>query len=358
MCLKKIIFSSIKTYIFFLLTVLFLNFSTINVKSSTFKVDDIEISEPFEVNFKKKNVIDKAFKAAFEQLTKMTVVSSQSHKIKDTKISDIKNLIESFNIKNEKFVKDSYQANFEVNFNKQNTLLFLEKKNIFPSIPKKKKIIIIPILIDTDLRNIYLFDQNPFLKEWLSNRKIYHLLNYILPTEDLDVVRTINDNFENLEDYNFNNIVKKYDSEEYIVSLIYKERNNFKVFSKIKINNDIKILSQTYKGIDISIQDNLHDLIDKLKGSYEDIWKLTNQINRSVKLPINITVKSTAYEKNIKFNNFLETTELVSSFFIKDFDHKKINYRIIFNGSPKNFLDIIEKKNINIDTSKQVWKIE
>ena len=114
MCLKKIIFSSIKTYIFFLLTVLFLNFSTINVKSSTFKVDDIEISEPFEVNFKKKNVIDKAFKAAFEQLTKMTVVSSQSHKIKDTKISDIKNLIESFNIKNEKFVKDSYLANFEV----------------------------------------------------------------------------------------------------------------------------------------------------------------------------------------------------------------------------------------------------
>ena len=32
--------------------------------------------------------------------------------------------------------------NFEVNFNKKNTLSFFEKKNIFPSIPQKKKITI------------------------------------------------------------------------------------------------------------------------------------------------------------------------------------------------------------------------
>ena len=124
MHLKKIIFSLKKTYIFFFITLLFLNFTTPNVKASIFKVDDIEISEPFELKFSRYRVIDKAFVEAFDQLSKMIVLSDQEKKLKNIKISEIKNLIDSFNIKNEKFIQNSYSANFEVNFNKQNTLLF------------------------------------------------------------------------------------------------------------------------------------------------------------------------------------------------------------------------------------------
>ena len=141
MYLKKIIFSLKKTYIFFFATVLFLNFTTLNTKSSIFKVDNIEISEPFELNFKKDTVIDKAFIEAFAQLSKMIVLSNQSKKLNNTKIYDIKNLIDSFNIKNEKFIQNSYIANFEVNFNKQNTLLFFEKKKHISIYSSKKKYI-------------------------------------------------------------------------------------------------------------------------------------------------------------------------------------------------------------------------
>ena len=118
MYFKKIIFSLKKTYIFFFITVLFLNFTTLDTRGSIFKVNDIEISEPFELNFEKDTVIDKAFIEAFDQLSKMIVLSNQSKKLNNTKIYDIKNLIDSFNIKNEKFIKNSYIANFEVNFNK------------------------------------------------------------------------------------------------------------------------------------------------------------------------------------------------------------------------------------------------
>ena len=67
MYLKKIIFSLKKTYIFFFITVLFLNFATLDIKASIFKVNDIEISEPFELKFNKYSVIDKAFIEAFDQ---------------------------------------------------------------------------------------------------------------------------------------------------------------------------------------------------------------------------------------------------------------------------------------------------
>ena len=138
MYLKKIIFSLKKTYIFFFITVLFLNFTTLDTKGSTFKVNDIEISEPFELKFNKYTVIDKAFVEAFNQLSKMIVLSDQAKKLKNTKIFEIKNLIDSFNIKNEKFIQNSYSANFEVNFNKQNTLLFFEKKIYFHLYLEKK----------------------------------------------------------------------------------------------------------------------------------------------------------------------------------------------------------------------------
>ena len=287
----------------------------------------------------------------------MIVSSDQVKKIKYFKISEIKNLIDSFNIKNEKFIQNSYSANFEVNFNKQNTLLFFEKKNIFPSIPRKKNIFILPIFIDLDLQTVNLFNQNPFFKEWVLNKKNYHLLNYILPNEDIDVISELNKNINNLEDYNYEDIIKKYNFNEYIITLIYKENNNIKVFSKIKINNNTKIHSYRVEGIDISKLDNLYNLINEIKNIYEDNWKLNNQINRSVKLPINISIISDDYDKNMKFENFLKYNELVAEFFIKDFDNQKVNYKIIFNGSPKQFLKIINNNGININTSKQIWEI-
>ena len=99
-------------------------------------------------------------------------------------------------------------------------------------------------------------------------------------------------------------------------------------------------------------------MINKIKNNYEDYWKLNNQINRSVKLPINISIMSDEYKKNMEFESFLKSNELVEDFFIRDFNNKKVYYKIIFNGSPKLFLQIISKKNFDINTSKQIWEIK
>ncbi len=350
LCLKK-------TYIFFLTCLLFLNFTTSDLKSSIFSVSDIEIMEPFEVDFKKTKVIDKAFLKAFKKLTKMTIASDQSQKLNNVKITEIKNLIESFNIRNERFIKNSYTANFEVNFNKQNTLLFYEKKNVFPSLPVNKDILVLPVLIDIQKKSIYLFDKNPFLNAWIQEKKNYHLLNYILPTEDLDLVKVLNNNSNNLEEYNYKNLIKKYGYDDFIICLIYKEKTKIKVFSRININNEVKIISEIFDIFEISNLKKINSFILNIQNSYEDVWKINNQINRSVKLAININVTTKEYQKNLMFENFLNSNELVSRFFIKSFDNKTINYKIIFNGSPKKFLEISKKSGISINTSNQVWLI-
>ena len=238
----KISFLSLKkTYIIFFIALLFLNFSSTDLKSSIFSVNDIEITEPFELNFKKEKVVDKAFIKAFKRLMKMTVISSEEIKLSRIKNNEIKNLIDSFKIKDERFIKNYYSAKFDVNFNKQNTLLFFEKKNIFPSLPKKKSIFILPILIDTTNSTVNLFNQNPFFFNWLAGTSKYFLLDYILPTEDIDIINTLNQNIENLENYNYSNIIKKYNVKDFIVCLIFQDNDKIKVLSKININNNEKI---------------------------------------------------------------------------------------------------------------------
>ena len=131
---KKKLSNLNKIYIFFFLFFLFINIISISKSSaSSFKIKDLEISEPFDVNFNKEKVINKGFKEAFIELISMITTSSDQEKIKNTPIGTVKSLIDSFTMSKEKFVNNLYIVNFDVNFNKKNTLKFFEKANIFPS---------------------------------------------------------------------------------------------------------------------------------------------------------------------------------------------------------------------------------
>jgi len=51
----------------------------------------------------------------------------------------------------------------------------------------------------------------------------------------------------------------------------------------------------------------------------------------------------------------LNGIDLVNSFSISSFNKDFIFYEIIFNGTPKNFLDIMQEQKFNIDTQNKIW---
>ena len=121
-----------KVYIFFISFVLFIIiFSTTYLHANTFRVSDIEISSPFELNFKKSSVIDEGFTGSFSNLLSMITTSGDKNKIKNIKIKEIKGMIDSFTISDEKFINNEYFAKLETTFNKKkNFKFFREKKYI------------------------------------------------------------------------------------------------------------------------------------------------------------------------------------------------------------------------------------
>ena len=344
-------------YIIFFSTLLFINiFFVNNLNANSFKITSLEISEPFELNFNKQKVIDKGFREAFLELISKITTTGDKRKIEKTSLKTIKKLIDSFTMSNERFINNSYKVNFDVNFNKKNTLVFFEKKNIFPSIPKAKDLLLIPVLVDVQQDEIFLFNKNIFYEKWNKNSERYFLLNYLLPSEDIEDVNLFIQNSTSIEDYNFEEIVTKYDLKDFIITILYRNNNDVRILSKIRLNNTLKIDNQKFTDIE-SLED-IDLLINDLKNIYENYWKNINQINTSIKLPLTIFLNSKKYKKIQVLENTLNEIDLVSNYEITKFDSENIFFKIIYNGSPNKFIDDMKDKNIEIITKYQTWTIE
>ena len=95
-----------------------------------------------------------------------------------------------------------------------------------------------------------------------------------------------------------------------------------------------------------------------MKNVYEDQWKKNNEINTSIKLPLTISIDSKNYKKIIKFEEVLKDIDLISDFYILKFDSQNIHYKIIYNGSPKIFLNNMNNRNFDLVTENNIWKIK
>ena len=348
-----------KVYIFFISLVLFIIiFSTTNLQANTFKISDIEISSTFELNFKKNRVIDVGFKTSFLNLLSMITTSGDRHKIKDISTKELKSMIDSFTISDEKFINNEYFAKLETTFNKKKVLNFLERKSVFPSIPIKNKVLLVPILVDAETDNIYLFNDNVFYKRWNNKKKSYQLLEYLLPSEDLEDLNNIQEMSNSIETYDFLNLIKKYDLKDYIILIIFKNKNELKILSKIYLNNSLKINSQKYSDVKLNNEKNLDMILEDLKNIYEDSWKKNNEINTSIKLPLTVSIDSKNYKNIIKLEEALEKIDLISDFYIINFNNQNTNYKIIYNGSPKTFFNDMSKRNFDLNMENNVWTIK
>jgi hypothetical protein len=346
-------------YIFFLILALNLSFfSTTSVKAKAFLIDEIEISEKLENNFNKDLLINRGFEKAFKELMSKLIQSKYIDKTNNISLNQIKSMIETFSIKEEKFINKTYNLNLGVSFNKKKIFKYLESKNIFPAQIMIEKFLFIPIIIDESNTDLLVFSNNPIYKNWKKKNKKNYLIDYILPSEDLEDLNLIKDNYLELENYDFDKIIEKYFLENSIIALFFKDKNQIKVLSKINIKDNKVIKSHSFENINFQNMKNLEQLIKNLKIIYDDFWKENNLINTSIKLPLLIQVSNKNYELTSKFEETLNNIDLISYYSISRFNKDSIFYEIIFNGTPKNFLNIMISKDYDINTQKKIWILE
>ena len=345
---SKIIF-----FIFLFLLIFF--FSTGESRAKAFEISNVEISKPFKIEFNKNKVIDEGFKKAFNKLILLIVNSSDQQKIDKVKLNEIKFMIESFSIKEEQFINEVYYLNFGVTFNKKKVFKYLESKNIFPSIPNKTRLLYLPIIIEEDKKNLFVFTNNIIFEEWNNIKENHHLIEYVLPTEDLEDLVTIKNKYDLIEQYDFKDIINKYYLDDSIVSLIFKDKNNIRVLSRISIRNNVLLKNRSFTDLDLDNPKDITQFVYDLKNNFEDHWKIINQINTSIKLPLKIKVKSSNEKIIDNFEKILEETDLIYDYYINKIDKNYIIYQVIYNGSPDFFLKSMKKENLNFDIQNKEW---
>ena len=336
----------------------FLELSTKKALATNYTISKIVISQEYNINFKKKNVIDKAFKKAFIMLVGRLVESKDYKIFQKIEIDEIKSLINNFSVTNEKFMNNEYITEVEVEFDRKKVLNFIQSKNVISSIPKNINLLIIPIVIDTVKDEIYYINNNIFFKEWLNVNEDYHLINYSLPNQDIEDFQIIKKNVKNLERNNLKEIMDKYNFDNFALLIIYKTEKNLRVFSRINFNSSEFTINNTYFNTEINDLDSVRQLISKTKKEYEDKFKLLNKINISVNLSILFSLDSKEYEKINKFEKFLINQELISNYKIKSISNKNVLYQVTYNGNPEKFLKSLNQNDFEINSSSTIWIVK
>ena len=342
-------------YIFFLILALNLSFfSTKNVNAKAFLIKEIQISEKLENNFNKEILIGKGFDKAFKELIGKLVKSKDFDKTNNANLNEIKSMIETFSIKEEKFVNNTYFLNLGVSFNKKKIFKYLDSKNVFPAQILEEKFLFIPIIIDQLNSDLFVFSNNPIYENWIQIDKKNFLIKFVLPTEDLEDLNLIKENYSELENYDFSKIIEKYFLDYSIIALIFKDNSEIKILSKINIKDKKVIKSNSFKNIDLKNKENLEFFFENLKIIYEDFWKDYNLINTSIKLPLTVQVNNQDLNLSSTFEKTLDEIDLISNYFINRFNQDFVYYEIIFNGTPQNFINIMSEKNYTFDTQKNM----
>ncbi len=357
-CFSKLIKLRNLYNLFLFLALLNIFFSTENSVAKTFSIKEIEISSPFNASFDKNKIINRGFVEAYEELIFTIVQSKDQKKLQNSSTKEVKSLVETFSIVQESFIDEIYNLTLNVEFNKKSFFELLEKKNVFPSSIIRKDLIFFPIEVDEEKNEIFLFSESQLFKNWNLKKEKYHQLNYILPNEDIDDYNLIKKNINNLEDFDFREISKKYNFEDFIIMIVFKNNQEIRVLNQIVFNKNQNLKNFKFKNINLENLEDLKKFIDKQKTVFEDYWKLKNIINTSIKLDLTISVDNSNIIKIDQFEETLSSIELVNKFNIFKFDNKKNIYKVIFNGTRDQFLNVMKDYDYFFEIKNKIWVLE
>jgi len=106
-----------------------------------------------------------------------------------------------------------------------------------------------------------------------------------------------------LENYDFIEVIEKYNLKDYIIMIIFKKNQEIKILNKINFSETMDVKNLKFNNLNLNKNDELEKLIKNLKIIYENYWKSKNEINTSVKLSFTVSINNSDNSEIYKFEN-------------------------------------------------------
>ena len=137
--------------------------------------------------------------------------------------------------------------------------------------------------------------------------------------------------------------------------IIFQQNQKIRVLNKISFNQKKNLRNHIFEEVDFNNEKELKMFVDNIKLIYEDFWKSQNEINTSIKLPLKISINNTNNLQINKFEEVISSLDLIYNFYIYKFDNKNNFYKIIFNGTPDKFLEVMRYQNYEFEIKNKIW---
>jgi len=355
--IKKSMFKLKEYILIFLATSIFL-FISLNKSLSEeniFTINNIKVKGTIGVNFKRENYFNEAFNASFKTLMQKILLTRDLIKIKNTKTREIKKMISSFQIIEEKYRESIYYSTIKINYNERKIKEFLGKKNISFSLPRNISAVFFPILfVNGDIKN---FNENFFYKNWPSIKLENELINFILPIEDLEDVSNIRKMKDNIENIDINSLVNKYDENNYVFTLMSFEKSKLKVYLKTNFNNNKTSKNIFYEIKNIEDKEKLNDILIDIKTKITDLWREQNLINLLMPLSINLKFEHKKLKDLEKIRNAFSKISIIDNYTLQEFNINNSFFKLYYFGNPIKLKSELLQFGYNLKNNQGAWQL-
>jgi hypothetical protein len=354
----KYLKNNFREYIFIILTatIFYTIFSSISFsKDNVFIIDNVTVEAKVNLNFSRKQYINKVFIKSFNTLKSKILLNRDSQRINNISLKTISSLISKFQIIDETYEKNTYKAKFRIFYSEKKVKKFLKNKNLSFSQPENITAIFFPILFIND--KIQSFNENYFYKKWKNIDVNNETVNFILPIDDLDDFSKIKKMKKNLSEIKVNDFIDSYNIDNFAFAIMNYENEKLNIHMKTNFNNNKSTKNIAYEVTNIKDETNLEFILKDIKKILIDTWKEANIVN--LLMPLSIKLKF--LHKNISSFENLKSVfykiNIIDNFVLEDFNTNNSSFKLYYYGNPKKLKTELKKFGYNLSNSQGYWEL-
>ena len=335
--------------------VIFLKTGNVLSENKLFNVNNIEIINKYSNNIEV--LSNKAIKEGYIKLINRVLLDENVEQMLDLQFSEIKELVSYYQIKNDEKEETSEKKIFNISFDKDKLHSLFYQRGIAYSDIIKNEIYLLPIFKENDQLNIY--SKNYFYDNWNLNDD-FELVEFILPTENIETLQKINLLKDNILTLNLEDIFPEYPNENIAIILIEKSKlKESKIFFKTRIVGKI-----TNKSLIIKNKENYNEekfsleIINNIKKQIVNLVKSQNLID--IRTPSFINTKFILNRNNnlVELNKRLEKIDLIENIYVQKFNNQHVLIKIKYLGKINKIIKELNKQRIDLKLIGDKWSLK
>ena len=347
-----------KFYKIIFILIVFFKTETLFSENNLFNVDNIQLEKNDKTT--NKAISDLAIKKGFQKLITKILLKEDINKLSDLNFSSIKQLVTYYQRKNTLSSKNNIElVNFNISFDKDKIHDLFYKRGILYSEISDKELYVLPILVKEN--EIFIFNNNYFYKNWnkVYNNDLFDLIDFILPLENIEIIKKINDNRSSLISLNIIELFQEYSDKNLALILIEESKtSNEKIFINTIIQDKKISKSLDLKKQNLSSFEFYEKIITETKKELINLVKSNNLID--IRTPSFLNTRLKIYNKSnlVELKKKIKKIKSIENIYVQEFNKDNMNLRIKYLGKLDKLINALKKENINLQLINDQWIIK